>query len=111
MFHQLIESIPLKQGKSHDAAVKNLLQLYWPVLKANWSYLSLLVFINIKFVPPIVRTLTPFKIPYFQNIDSIFKNDLFPFVVPCPGWQFDRFRLGDIFDQQTTQVTKQIGCR
>lgn len=37
-------------------AVKNLMTLYWPVLKANWTYLSLLVFINIKFVPPMVWT-------------------------------------------------------
>lgn len=42
------------QGKSQDAALQNMLTLYWPVLKANWTYLSLLVFINIKFVPPIV---------------------------------------------------------
>lgn len=42
------------QGKSQEAALQNLYTLYWPVLKANWTYLSLLVFINIRFVPPIV---------------------------------------------------------
>lgn len=42
------------QGKTHDMAVQNLMALYWPILKANWTYLSLLVFINIKFVPPMV---------------------------------------------------------
>ncbi|XP_031638517.1 peroxisomal membrane protein 2 [Contarinia nasturtii] len=45
------------EGKSQEAALQNLYTLYWPVLKANWSYLSLLVFINIKFVPPIFRVL------------------------------------------------------
>lgn len=42
------------QGNSHDVAVANLMSLYWRVLKANWTYLSLIVFINIRYVPPIV---------------------------------------------------------
>ncbi|XP_055315453.1 peroxisomal membrane protein 2 [Sitodiplosis mosellana] len=45
------------EGKSQEAALQNLFTLYWPVLKANWTYLSLLVFINIRFVPPIFRVL------------------------------------------------------
>jgi len=50
-------SLAVFEGKSHDDAVQNLRTLYWPVLKANWTYLTLLVFINIKFVPPMLRVL------------------------------------------------------
>lgn len=45
------------EGKSQQEAIQNLHALYWPVLKANWTYLSLLVFVNIRFVPPIFRVL------------------------------------------------------
>lgn len=42
------------EGNNHDFALKNLCKLYWPLLTTNWKYLSLLVFINVKFVPPMV---------------------------------------------------------
>lgn len=58
----------IRQGKSQDAALQNLYTLYWPVLKANWSYLSLLVFINIKFVPPIVSKPVTFAYDFNQWI-------------------------------------------
>jgi len=45
------------EGNGHDFALKNLQKLYWPLLTANWKYLSLLVFINVKFVPPMLRVL------------------------------------------------------
>lgn len=46
------------EGKSQQQALNNLYTLYWPVLKANWTYLSLAVFLNIRYVPPIFRVLT-----------------------------------------------------
>lgn len=57
------------QGKSQDVALQNLYALYWPVLKANWTYLSLLVFINIRFVPPIVTHLL-----FFDDIWYMFSD-------------------------------------
>lgn len=50
-------ALAILEGKSHSNAVNNLKALYWPILKANWSYLSLFVFINIKYVPPMLRVL------------------------------------------------------
>ncbi|XP_073843757.1 peroxisomal membrane protein 2 [Musca autumnalis] len=44
--------------KSHNVAMANLMKLYWPLLKANWQYLSLAVFLNIYYVPPMFRTVT-----------------------------------------------------
>lgn len=61
-------SIAPFQGKTHDMAVQNLMQLYWPILKANWTYLSLLVFINIKFVPPMVSAPTKKLILIYRKI-------------------------------------------
>jgi peroxisomal membrane protein 2 len=46
------------EGKDHKTALKGLVKLYWPVLTANWQYLSLLMFINFMFVPPMLRVLT-----------------------------------------------------
>jgi len=45
------------EWNSHDAAVANLKKLYWPVLEANWQYLSIPVFLNFYFVPPMFRTI------------------------------------------------------
>lgn len=105
------------QGKSHDVAVRNLFQLYWPILKANWSYLSLLVFINIKFVPPIVSYLTRWRRP--RSLGYLRMNFLLkclihpppspPSVVPCSSRQLSWLRLGNFLDQQTTQATKSTG--
>ncbi|KAH8395276.1 hypothetical protein KR222_005218, partial [Zaprionus bogoriensis] len=46
------------EGKSHATALKNLEKLYWPVLRTNWQYLSLLVYLNIAYVPPMFRSIT-----------------------------------------------------
>lgn len=46
------------ERNSHDVAMENLRKLYWPLLKANWQYLSLAVFINFNYVPPVLRTVT-----------------------------------------------------
>ena len=43
------------EGKDHDAAVKNLMKLYIPVLSANWKYLSLFTLFNFTVVPPMVN--------------------------------------------------------
>ncbi|XP_037818265.1 peroxisomal membrane protein 2 [Lucilia sericata] len=43
---------------SHQVAMANLEKLYWPLLKANWQYLSLAVFLNMYYVPPMFRTIT-----------------------------------------------------
>lgn len=45
------------QGKSHRFALKNLAALYWPILEANWTYLTPLIFLNLAFVPPMVSGL------------------------------------------------------
>jgi len=50
-------ALAILEGKSHSNALDNLRTLYWPILKANWSYLSLFVFVNIKYVPPMLRVL------------------------------------------------------
>lgn len=53
------------EGNNHDFAFKNLCKLYWPLLTTNWKYLSLLVFINVKFVPPMLRVLFGNLIGFF----------------------------------------------
>lgn len=39
---------------TNEVAVANLKKLYWPLLRANWQYLSIPVFLNMAFVPPMV---------------------------------------------------------
>ncbi|EDV95901.1 peroxisomal membrane protein 2 [Drosophila grimshawi] len=51
-------SLSLFEGNSHDTAVKNVEKLFWPVLKANWRYLSIFVYLNIAYVPVMFRPLT-----------------------------------------------------
>uniref|UniRef100_A0A0K8TQL2 Putative conserved plasma membrane protein n=1 Tax=Tabanus bromius TaxID=304241 RepID=A0A0K8TQL2_TABBR len=45
------------EGQENTKAVEKLKMLYLPLLQANWRYLSLPVFINIYFVPPMLRVL------------------------------------------------------
>ncbi|XP_057320501.1 peroxisomal membrane protein 2 [Microplitis mediator] len=45
------------EGKSHQQSCTNLQRLYWPVLSANLKYLTLLQFINIRYVPPMLKVL------------------------------------------------------
>lgn len=35
--------------------MKQIYAIYWPILKANWQIVSLVQFINVKFVPPMVN--------------------------------------------------------
>ncbi|XP_037940190.1 peroxisomal membrane protein 2 [Teleopsis dalmanni] len=59
-FYQALSLYSLSRFEcnSHKTAVANLQKLYWPLLQANWKYLSLAVFVNMAFVPPMLRTVT-----------------------------------------------------
>lgn len=46
------------EGNSHSDAVRNLKKLYEKLLLKNWILLSIPVFLNMNYVPPIIRTLT-----------------------------------------------------
>ncbi|XP_020706588.1 PXMP2/4 family protein 3 [Athalia rosae] len=56
------------EGKSHEASYAQLEKLYQPVLLANLKYLTLFQFINIKFVPPMLRVLVVNLIGFFWSI-------------------------------------------
>ncbi|KAK9295575.1 hypothetical protein QLX08_010138 [Tetragonisca angustula] len=56
------------EGNSHDNAWKQMKKLYWPVITANLKYLTLLQFINLKYVPPILRVLVVNLIGLFWAI-------------------------------------------
>uniref|UniRef100_A0A2M4C0B9 Putative conserved plasma membrane protein n=1 Tax=Anopheles marajoara TaxID=58244 RepID=A0A2M4C0B9_9DIPT len=43
--------------KSHDEAIINLVTLFRSVLRGNWKFLTLPVFINFNYVPPMLRVL------------------------------------------------------
>uniref|UniRef100_A0A182MGR2 Peroxisomal membrane protein 2 n=1 Tax=Anopheles culicifacies TaxID=139723 RepID=A0A182MGR2_9DIPT len=43
--------------KSHDVALGNLITQYQSILRGNWKYLTLPVFINFNYVPPMLRVL------------------------------------------------------
>ncbi|XP_012223835.1 peroxisomal membrane protein 2 [Linepithema humile] len=45
------------EGKSHRIACNQMQKLYLPMLMANLKYLTLLQFINIKYIPPMLRVL------------------------------------------------------
>ncbi|XP_047343236.1 peroxisomal membrane protein 2 [Vespa velutina] len=45
------------EGKSHKASKEQLQKLYWPVLLTNLKYLTIFQFINVKYVPSVLRTL------------------------------------------------------
>ncbi|XP_072747657.1 PXMP2/4 family protein 3 [Anoplolepis gracilipes] len=45
------------EGKSHRMASDQMQKLYLPTLKANLKYLTLFQYINIKYVPPMLRVL------------------------------------------------------
>ncbi|XP_053674814.1 PXMP2/4 family protein 3 [Anopheles nili] len=43
--------------KSHDEALGNLLTQYKSILRGNWKFLTLPVFINFNYIPPMLRVL------------------------------------------------------
>ncbi|XP_067642674.1 peroxisomal membrane protein 2 [Eurosta solidaginis] len=59
-FYQLLSLyfLSIFEMNSHEVAVANLQKLYWPLLKANWQYLSIPVLLNMSYVPPMLRTIT-----------------------------------------------------
>ncbi|XP_066599902.1 PXMP2/4 family protein 3 [Prorops nasuta] len=56
------------EGKTHAAASEQLKKLYLPVLAANLEIITLLQYINIKFVPPMLRVLVSNLIGFFWVI-------------------------------------------
>lgn len=56
------------EGKSPEQAQKILKQLYLSVLVTNWRYLSLPVFVNFNFVPPMLRVFVANIIGFFWII-------------------------------------------
>nr|NP_001303378.1 uncharacterized protein Dmel_CG7970, isoform C [Drosophila melanogaster]ALI30450.1 uncharacterized protein Dmel_CG7970, isoform C [Drosophila melanogaster] len=50
--------LALFEGKSPSTALKNVEKLYWPLLKANWQYLSVFVYLNFAYVPPMFRSIS-----------------------------------------------------
>ncbi|XP_033224964.1 peroxisomal membrane protein 2 [Belonocnema kinseyi] len=56
------------EGKSHEASRDQLKKLYWPTLTANLKYLTLLQYINIRFVPPVLRVLFVNMVGLFWSV-------------------------------------------
>ncbi|CRL02884.1 CLUMA_CG015781, isoform A [Clunio marinus] len=56
------------EGKTPDQATQNVLKLYRTVLLANWRYLTLPVFLNFNFVPPMLRVFVSNIIGFFWVI-------------------------------------------
>ncbi|EDV50202.1 peroxisomal membrane protein 2 isoform X1 [Drosophila erecta] len=50
--------LTLFEGKTPSTALKNVEKLYWPLLKANWQYLSVFVYLNFAYVPPMFRSIS-----------------------------------------------------
>lgn len=67
------------EGNNHDFAFKNLCKLYWPLLTTNWKYLSLLVFINVRFVPPMVGQFVHVSIPNARQTCKLLRYFIFFF--------------------------------
>ncbi|XP_076160582.1 peroxisomal membrane protein 2 [Ptiloglossa arizonensis] len=53
------------EGNTHNDACKKTKNLYWPILIANLKYLTLLQYINLKYVPPVFRVLVVNLINFF----------------------------------------------
>jgi peroxisomal membrane protein 2 len=60
--------LTLFEGKTHLQAVGNLVKLYQQVLTANWTYLTLPVFLNFYFTPPMLRVFVSNIIGFFWVI-------------------------------------------
>lgn len=56
------------EGKNHKAAIKQLEALFWPILTSSWKYLTIIQFINLQFVPPMLRVLIVNLIGFFWTI-------------------------------------------
>ncbi|KAF2904138.1 hypothetical protein ILUMI_02027 [Ignelater luminosus] len=56
------------EGKDHKTAIRQLEALYWSVLTSSWKYLTLIQFINLQFVPPMLRVLIVNLVGFFWTI-------------------------------------------
>lgn len=59
------------------AAARNLMVMYKKVLLANWKYLSLPIYLNFKFVPPMVSFLSGYVLVFGDNGPFIFLSTCF----------------------------------
>lgn len=60
--------LSLFEGRQPEEALGNLKRLYLNILLTNWKYLTLPVFINFNFVPPMLRVLVANLIGFFWII-------------------------------------------
>lgn len=87
--------------KSHNVAMSNLMKLYWPLLKANWQYLSLAVFLNIYYVPPMVSGIFPHYLLFLKAVyDAPIFHLVFLSFSSAPS-QWVWFRLYGLFTSHT----------
>ncbi|KAF5292439.1 hypothetical protein FQA39_LY13986 [Lamprigera yunnana] len=56
------------EKKTHQDALKQLEALYWPILSSSWKYLTIIQFLNLKFVPSILRVLIVNLVGFFWTI-------------------------------------------
>ncbi|XP_066245187.1 peroxisomal membrane protein 2 [Euwallacea similis] len=56
------------EGKDHETALQQLKGLYWVVLTSSWKYLTILQFLNLSVVPPMLRVLVVNLIGFFWTI-------------------------------------------
>ncbi|XP_031849698.1 peroxisomal membrane protein 2 [Nomia melanderi] len=56
------------EGNTHNDACKQMKKLYWPILNANLKYITLIQFINLKYVPPVLRVFVMNIIGFFWII-------------------------------------------
>lgn len=64
--------------KSHDEAIINLVTLFRSVLRGNWKFLTLPVFINFNYVPPMVSCACNGALPLFVSMIHVITYSLPP---------------------------------
>jgi len=78
--------------------MKQIYAIYWPILKANWQIVSLIQFVNVKFVPPMVNSFKSFHNLFIESISLIQNFVAVESVVPQHG----RLLLGHVHNIQKT---------
>nr|CAD7593632.1 unnamed protein product [Timema genevievae] len=56
------------EGKTHKQAVGNLYQVWAPIVRANWQWLTVPMLLNIVFVPSMLRSVVSSLIAFFWII-------------------------------------------
>ncbi|XP_054258488.1 peroxisomal membrane protein 2-like [Macrosteles quadrilineatus] len=56
------------ESKTHQQAMSQLVQLYWPLLRANWTWITIPQLLNLTYVPPILRVLFSNLIGYVWTV-------------------------------------------